>query len=230
MSYLVVLVRTHNPGNLGSAARAAKAFGAGLTLVDPRADRAHADALAFASGAEDVLAAAPIVRTLDDVEADLLVALTSLRGRRTRGLPPATTWAALRRSGRAALVIGPERSGLTADELRRCHARTSLPTRPEFPTLNLAQAATAALALLSVSRERPARVSGAKGPALDRLLTSFRDTLKEAGYPGSGHSPEVLHELTSLLLRARPTEREATLFLGALAALRRALKLRGESL
>ena len=95
MSYLVVLVRTHNPGNLGSAARAAKAFGAGLTLVDPRADRAHADALAFASGAEDVLAAAPIVRTLDDVEADLLVALTSLRDsladRRPRSTPPPAT-------------------------------------------------------------------------------------------------------------------------------------------
>ncbi|MBK9062584.1 MAG: hypothetical protein IPL89_05240 [Acidobacteria bacterium] len=34
MPVLAVLVRTHNPGNLGAAARAAKNFGAELLVVD----------------------------------------------------------------------------------------------------------------------------------------------------------------------------------------------------
>ncbi len=55
MPLRVVLVRTHNPGNLGAAARAAKNFGAEISLLGPRTDPAHPDAISFASGAEDLL-------------------------------------------------------------------------------------------------------------------------------------------------------------------------------
>ena len=55
MSLRVVLVRTHNPGNLGAVARAAKNFGAKIALLGPRTDPVHPDAIAFASGAEDLL-------------------------------------------------------------------------------------------------------------------------------------------------------------------------------
>ena len=55
MPLRVVLVRTHNPGNLGAAARAAKNFGAEISLLGPRTDPAHPDAISFASGAEDFL-------------------------------------------------------------------------------------------------------------------------------------------------------------------------------
>ncbi|MGA7993152.1 MAG: TrmH family RNA methyltransferase, partial [Thermoanaerobaculia bacterium] len=98
MPILAVLVRTHNPGNLGAAARAAKNFGAELLLVDPRADVLHPDAVAFASGAEDFLRRAKRLAALDEVVsmADEVVALSSLRGRATRGLPPAIAFAAVR--------------------------------------------------------------------------------------------------------------------------------------
>jgi len=65
MPVLAVLVRTHNPGNLGAAARAAKNFGAELLLVDPRAEVLHPDAVAFASGAEDLLRKVKTLATLD---------------------------------------------------------------------------------------------------------------------------------------------------------------------
>ena len=144
MGFVVVLVRTHSPGNLGSASRAAKCFGASFALLDPRADRSHPDALAFSSGAEDLLADAPILTEWEEIgsRADRVVALSSLRGRSARGLPPATSWSSLR-AERArctvALIFGPERGGLTREELERCDARLSLPTSAPFPTLNLAQ-------------------------------------------------------------------------------------------
>ena len=231
----VVLVRPHSPGNLGAAARAAKNFGAGLVLVDPRADRGHEDARAFASGAEDVLDAAEIAADASRLAetVDLVVALTSARGRVARGLPPRLRWSALRRrirSGAAvALVFGPERGGLTTDELRRAGARLSIPTEPAFPTLNLSQAVSAALALIA-----PARPTGTspspplEPPAPDRevalLLAAAWDALKIANYPGPGHSAAVLFELEALLRRAEPTEREVKLLRGALSALNKALR------
>lgn len=227
MPLLVVLVRTHSPGNLGSAARAARNFGADLALIDPRCDRAHPDALAFASGAERLLAGAEILPGLEVLpeRAQRLVALTSLRGRAARGLPPALTWPNLRREAlgrRVALVFGPERGGLQGAELGRCDGRISLPAAPEFPTLNLAQAVAAALALAQPARGAGRAATAAPAPAreLARLLDRWHALLGAAGYPARGHSP-VIAELDALLKRARPTSREVTILLGALGALGR---------
>jgi TrmH family RNA methyltransferase len=235
MPVLAVLVRTHNPGNLGAAARAAKNFGAELLLVDPRAPLDHPDAVAFASGAEEILRKVKTLSNWDVVvsSADLVVAMTSLRGRATRGLPPAAAFAAVRRALRArrrvALVFGPERGGLTTEELRQCDARLTIPTAPDLPTLNVAQAVVASLVLLypfeESSRRRRATPTPEEKPApardVRRLLSSLKETLSSAGYPGRGHSKEVIAEIESFVRRGRPTQREVTLLLGALAALRR---------
>ncbi len=237
MPVLAVLVRTHNPGNIGAAARAAKNFGAELLLVDPRADVLHPDAVAFASGAEDFLRRAKSLRTLEDLgaRADEVVALTSLRGRATRGLPPAAAFAAVRRALRArrrvALVFGPERGGLTTEELRTCDARLTIPTASELPTLNVAQAVAITLANLfpfeesSRRRRDPAQPEERPAPTKEvrRLLSSLEEVLSLSGYPGRGHSREVLSEIESFVKRGKPTAREVTLLLGALAAVRRRL-------
>lgn len=237
MPVLAVLVRTHNPGNLGAAARAAKNFGAELLVVDPRAEVLHPDAVAFASGAEDSLRRVKTLGAVEDLgaRADFVVALSSLRGRVSRGLPPPTTFkeisSSLRRGRRVALVFGPERGGLTTEELRMCDARLTIPTAPDLPTLNVAQAVVATLALLypfeASSRRSRALASPEESPAptkdVRRLLSSLKETLSSAGYPGRGHSREVLSEIESFVKRGKPTKREVTLLLGALAALRRGL-------
>ncbi|MEO6323317.1 MAG: RNA methyltransferase [Thermoanaerobaculia bacterium] len=231
MSLLVVLVRTHSPGNLGSAARAAKNFGASLALVDPRCDRRHPDALAFASGAEELLEIAEDL-TFTELEqrVEHVIALSSLRGRGVPGLPPVTTFASLRRRlkrERVALVFGPERGGLTKEEMRLCGERLSIATSPEFPTMNLAQSVAATLALAGADRTSPLSTSpAAHAPAREvtRLLEAFRGTLAAAGFPGKGRSYEVVAEMEALLRRGKPTPREITLLLGALAAVNRAIK------
>lgn len=240
MPVVVVLVRTFNPGNLGAAARAAKNFGAEIALLGPRTDPAHPDAISFASGAEDLLRRVESLGSFDDLaaRADDVVALTSLRGRVSRGLPPPTTFkeisSSLRARRRVALVFGPERGGLTTEELQRCDARLTIPTASELPTLNVAQAVIAALALLypfeeSSRRKRAAPVPGEEpAPTKDvrRLLSSLKETLSSASYPGRGHSREVLSEIESFVKRGKPTRREVTLLLGGLAALRRGLGVR----
>jgi len=222
----VLLVRTHSPGNLGSAARACKAFGAGLLLLDPRAEAAHEDARAFASGAVDLLDAAPRVASLEEASAgaSALLALTSLRGRATRGLPPAWGWAAARRAargGRLVLAVGPERSGLTTGELRCASGLLALPTKPEFAVLNLAQAAAAALALLAASPVRgEAQAPRAGVDETARLRAELLGALLAAGFLGR-EDDAVLAELLAPLLRGRLTGREAELWTGALRKLGR---------
>jgi TrmH family RNA methyltransferase len=240
MPLLVVLVRTHSPGNLGATARAAKNFGAELALIEPRVDVLHPDAVAYASGAEDLLRGIKTHANWDALRADVsrVVALSSLRGRITRGLPPATTFAAMRRElrlgRRVALVFGPERGGLTTEEMRECDARIRIPASPEFPSLNLAQAVAISLALSlspSVSlpfeapRQRrgtvPSGTSNATSRELSLLRDSLRASLAAAGYAGRGRNAQVVAELESSLLRSGLTAREVTLWLGAFAALSR---------
>jgi TrmH family RNA methyltransferase len=236
MTLRVVLVRTHNPGNLGAAARAAKNFGAEIVLLGPRTPLDHPDAVAFASGAEDLLRKVKTFASWDDFisRADDVIALSSLRGRVSRGLPPVVAFAEIRRSlrsgRRVALVFGPERGGLTTEELRLCDARLRIETRPDFPTLNLAQSVAISLSKL-FPFEAPRRSRGTPNPEeppaiareIRRLLVTFKETLSSAGYPGRGHSSEVVSEIESFIKRGRPTAREVTLLLGALAALRRGL-------
>ena len=235
MPVLAVLVRTFNPGNLGAAARAAKNFGAELALVAPRVDALHPDAVAYASGAEELLRRVRSFAAWETLRADVsrTVALSSLRGRVTRGLPPATTFAEVRRvlrtGRRVALVFGPERGGLTTEELQACDARLRIPTSPGFPSLNLAQAVAIALASCSLPFEAPRRKPAAADPheapasskELARLKESLRESLSAAGYAGRGRNAQVVAELEASLLRARLTRRETTLWLGALAALGR---------
>ena len=85
MALRIVLVRTHNPGNIGAAARAAKNFGAKISLLGPRTDPLHPDAISFASGAEDLLRKVDILPAWGDLldRTGTLVAMTSLRGRAT---------------------------------------------------------------------------------------------------------------------------------------------------
>jgi tRNA C32,U32 (ribose-2'-O)-methylase TrmJ len=223
----VLLLRTHSPGNLGSSARACKAFGARLLLLDPRTDAAHEDARAFASGAEDLLDAAPRLAGWEEAEkgAAAVLALTSLRGRSSRGLPPAWTWAAARRAMREArlvLAFGPERSGLTTEETRRAAGRLTLPTSPGFPVLNLAQSVAAALALLAAGGRLPGTGRAESVPAgattLRRLREELSAALSAAGFLGRGDDA-VLLELLAPLLRARLTTREAELWTGCIRKL-----------
>jgi tRNA/rRNA methyltransferase len=240
MPLLAVLVRTHSPGNLGAAARAAKNFGATLALIEPRVDVLHPDALAYSSGAEELLRG---IKTLPDWHAlregvSRTVALSSLRGRATRGLPPATTFAAVRRDlrpgRRVALVFGPERGGLSTEELQECDARIRIPTSPDFPSLNLAQAVAISLALslspsISLPFEAPRRRRGSGGEDdetassrdLARLRRTLRSSLSAAGFAGRGRNAHVVAELESSLIRSGLTSREVTLWLGAFAALSR---------
>src|SRR5262249_43799510 len=134
--------------NIGAAARAM--LNAGLTelrLVRPRDGWPNEKAIATAVGAEPVLARAGIYENTPEAVADLSrVYATTARHRELIKLVVTARQAALelrdaaRRGERTGLIFGPERAGLTNDDLTLADTLVSVPLNPGFSSLNLAQA------------------------------------------------------------------------------------------
>lgn len=141
-----VLVGTTHTGNLGAAARAMKTMGlTHLELVKPRLPP-DAEALARASGADDLLERAGVHEDLSGALAGCRLVIGA--SARLRSLPwpllepPAAARLLLAEAtaGDVALVFGRESSGLANEELACCHYLVHIPTDPEFSSLNLAAA------------------------------------------------------------------------------------------
>lgn len=143
-----VLVETSHPGNIGSVARAMKTMGfSELYLVNPRFADAltNDDAIAFASGAQDILKAAKIVGSIDEaVDGCHYVAAVSARLREFS--PPILSPRQLAAHfsqlsiDDVALVFGNERFGLPNEIVVNCNALINIPANPDYSSLNLAQA------------------------------------------------------------------------------------------
>lgn len=232
MNVRIILVGTTHPGNIGATARAMKNMGVtDLALVRPRYFP-HEDATARASGAEDLLEAASVFDTLDDALADCsYVAGTSARSR-TIGwpsLPPrqcAERLVAEAAHGRPAIVFGPEKSGLTNDDLDRCHTLLTIPTDPGFSSMNLAMAVQVATYELRVaSLEAPQAESGhdehirlATGEELAHFYRHLEDVLMARGFLDPDNPRHLMRRLRRLFARAMPDHNEINILRGILAA------------
>jgi tRNA/rRNA methyltransferase len=144
-----ILVETSRPGNIGAVARAMKTMGfSQLVLVNPRFPDAlqHEEAVAFASGAGDVLANARIVGSMDEaLEGCNFAAAVSARLREFSPpvLAPRALAAQLYQQSdlQAALIFGNERFGLPNEIVERCNVLINIPANPDYSSLNLSQAA-----------------------------------------------------------------------------------------
>ncbi|MEI6025444.1 MAG: RNA methyltransferase [Betaproteobacteria bacterium] len=142
-----ILLNTSHGGNVGAAARAIKVMGFGeLVLVQPRfADvLVREDTIAFASGAADVLAATRVVGSLAEALEGVTHACATAMTPRDFGAPAQAPRDALpalaRQPHRMAFVFGSERHGMANEDVWRCHSVLSIPTHPDYGSLNLAQA------------------------------------------------------------------------------------------
>jgi tRNA/rRNA methyltransferase len=143
-----VLVETSRAGNIGAAARALKTMGFGeLVLVNPRFADALQDpeAVAFASGAQDVLSGARIVGSIAEALAGCQFA-AAVSARLREFSPP--IWTPRTFAGHvgatagldAALIFGNERFGLPNEIVAQCNVLINIPANPDYSSLNLAQA------------------------------------------------------------------------------------------
>ncbi|QIM66399.1 tRNA (cytosine(32)/uridine(32)-2'-O)-methyltransferase TrmJ [Mannheimia granulomatis] len=225
----IILVETSLPANIGSAARAMKTMGlAQLRLVAPK-HPIDEQAYALAAGAKDVLDNAQIFSSFDEAIADCqLVIGTSARLRHLQSTliePRECGELVLHRAtrGKAAIVFGRERVGLTNEELLKCHYHLNFPTNPDYGSLNLAMAVQLAsyeirMAYLQNSQEKRPLAEQKEYPTAQALEHFFDHTERVYKELGFIRNEAVMLKLRRLYQRAELESNELNLLRGMLTA------------
>jgi TrmH family RNA methyltransferase len=218
----VVLVSPRNPLNIGAVARAMANFGfTDLTVVAPFAE--HWREARSAVGAPLLLQNAKEFATLAEAVADctLVLGTGTLTYRKPEqkvvSLPALAPFIECK-GARIALVFGPEKHGLTREDLSWCHILVEIPTDPQQPSMNLGQAVAVCLYELSTRAFSPQSEAAVQTSVsmqnsvakptpsdhLDRVAGVIEETMLASGYsPASMHAANR-HDLRLLLRRLAP--------------------------
>ncbi len=248
-----VLINASHAGNVGASARALKVMGFDdLVLVAPRWPNVlrREETIQRASGALDVLAGARIVATLDDALDGMTHLLATAMTPRDFGPPTLSPRACFARllEGRplgqdaqpapvaaraaapdgVAFLFGSERFGMRNEDVYRCHAALSIPTNPQFGSLNLAAAVQViayewrqALGSYPVtSALAPARTADAR--ELAGLLEHWQQALVALDYLDPQAPRKLMARLNQLFNRAQVTQEEVHILRGIAKAMLRA--------
>jgi tRNA (cytidine32/uridine32-2'-O)-methyltransferase len=225
----IVMVGTSHPGNIGAAARAMKNMGlARLVLVDP-ARFPSEEALARASGADDLLAHARVVPELGDAVADCRVVIGASARLRSVSWPilsprdAAALAVAERAFGEIAVVFGRESSGLSNRELDLCTHLVHIPTDPDFSSLNVAMAVQVVsyelrLADRGAVAEPPPVGPVASNAQMEGLFAHLEQALDDIGFIDERRSQKLMRRLRRLFHRATPSPEEVNILRGILSA------------
>jgi tRNA/rRNA methyltransferase len=233
----VILVAPQLGENIGTAARAMANFGlSDLRLVNPREGWPNRKAHAAASGADGVIEKIRTFSSVGESVADLgFVYATTARAREVAKpvVGPREAAARLHRLAAAGtpagIMFGPERAGLTNEDLSYADEILTFPVDPHFPSLNLAQAVLLVAyewRLAGFAEERQAlpladmRPVPAPRVELIRLFEHLESALDQAGF---FRPPEkrrhMVEALRSMLHRAGLSEQEVRTLRGVVAAL-----------
>ncbi|WP_434110757.1 RNA methyltransferase [Methylocaldum sp. GT1TLB] len=224
----IVLVGTTHPGNIGAAARAMKNMGLrDLALVAPKVFPSG-EATARASGADDILSEARVCRDLQEAIDDCALVVGASARLRTISWPQLDPRECAKQvtagNTKTAILFGREHSGLTNEELERCHYLLHIPCDPDFSSLNVAAAVQIVAYELFLSTQKQAHTDN-NGPALATAaeMESFYGHLERTLYdlrflherkPG----PSVMRRLRRIFNRAMLEKKEIHLLRGILTA------------
>jgi TrmH family RNA methyltransferase len=228
----VVLVSPRNPLNMGAAARAMANFGLSrLSVVAPHAP--HWREAKSAVGAPSILKNATVANSVADaVRGCTLIAGTGTSTYRKPEqhvvqlphLGPLVR-EELERGGRLALVFGPEKHGLTKEDLSYCQVLVEIPTNAQQPSMNLGQAVAVCLYELAVHTEPSAGLAVtwkkssmpppiAQSGSLELLAGVVEQVMEAARYSPITMREANRHDLRLLLRRLAPSEKDVRRILG----------------
>ena len=223
----VVLVHPKGSGNIGSVARAMKNTGLRELALVGGGRTESLSARSMAVHARDILDGARRFETLREAVADcgLVVGTTCRKGlyRDHVELPREAARdlvAAVRAEDAppAALIFGPEDHGLSNADLKHCQRLVTIPSHPEQPSLNLAQAVMVCLyeiylaAVLGPPRED--RIKRAPAEAVEALFDRMKETLLKVGFLDPQNPEHILLALRRVLGRAGLEERDVKILSG----------------
>jgi tRNA/rRNA methyltransferase len=231
----IILVEPQLGENIGFAARAMLNCGlVDLRLVRPRDGWPNAKAEAAASGADQVIKAARLFASVEEASADLhALFATSARPREMVKpvLTPRHAAGELRarsaKGERCGILFGPERMGLTNDQLTLADAHIYVPLNPAFASLNLGQAVLiVGYEWWQAGSDHPARrvptgrSARARRAELVALFAHLEEALDGCGFLRNREKrPSVVRNLRNMLERAELTSQEVRTWRGVIATL-----------
>jgi tRNA (cytidine32/uridine32-2'-O)-methyltransferase len=236
----IILIGTSHPGNIGSAARAMKTMGlTNLVLVDPECE-VDGKSVALSAGATDVLKNHRVCQSLDEATADCgLVIGASAR-------PRTLDWPMLdpREMGEKAviegqkypiaLVFGRENSGLTNNELQKCHFHVFIPANPDYSSLNLAMAVQTLsyeirMAFLSSTAYPEQEEEYPLSEEIEGMFNHLQQTLTDTRFIVPAHPGLVMNKLRRFFNRARPEVKELRMWRGIFSSIQKSVIASSES-
>ncbi len=223
----IVLVETSHPGNIGAVARAMKNMCIEqLALVNPK-HFPSAEAIARASGADDVLQQARVCQSLDDAIADCHLVVGASARLRTVQWPQLNPRECAERvtevaaSAPVACVFGRENSGLSNTELERCQYLVNIPSNSDYSSLNLAMAVQVICYELMMAghvAEAAADQVPVSAGEMQGLFEHLEQTLGDIGFADPRKSNKLMRRLKRLFYRAQPDADELKILRGILSA------------
>jgi len=229
---IIILVDPQMGENIGATARAMFNFGLDeLRIVRPRDGWPSEPATANAAGALERMPPVLVFDTLQAALADIHFVLATTA--RTRDMvkpvftPQAATMELKSSAGKSAIVFGGERAGLTNDDVALCHGIITIPTNPDFSSLNLGQSVLlmAWEYLRAHDQTPPQKLETGDSFPVEQLKTEEffvrleQELDKGLFFKASDMRPTIMRNIRNMFLRGRPTDQEVRTLHGIVSAL-----------
>jgi len=230
----IVLVRTSHPGNIGATARAMKTMGLSRLMLVAPTNYPDPVADARATGALDVLQSATVCETLEMALAGTVHAVALSARRRELSHPvrnareSASELLKLAQEGEVALVFGAEISGLSNAEAGLCHELVTIPTNPDFSSLNLGAAVQVMAYELRIAMLGGVPQAELQSPEAVRELAQFEDienfyrhleqTMIETGFLDPANPKRLMPRIRRMFARAVLEKEEVNILRGLLTS------------
>ena len=221
----ILLLEPQSPANIGSVARVMKNMGlTKLYLINPQTE-ITAESFQLACGADDILGAARRTETLQEAlqPFNLCVGTTS---RSLDTFPQVFTphqlaiqIADFSDKSQVALLFGRERTGLTNEQMQYCQWLVTIPSNPDFESMNLSHA-VAILAYELYSRQPlPSlgrKIESAQINQLESFCRTLQKNLTEIGFLKAPKPERLMITIRNILSRALLEERDVQILRGIL--------------
>lgn len=232
---VIVLVNPQMGENIGAAARAMLNCGlCHLRIVAPRDGWPNERANATSSGALELMPPVQVFETTAEAIADCHTIYATTARARDLVKPVLTARFAAKdireRIGnkqKIAILFGPERAGLTSEDVALTHNLITIPLNPGFSSLNLGQSVLLVVYEWSQSvfkAEDSQLPTGKSHPATAEIFSEFfdrldRELLSARFYRVDEMKDIISRNIRSLFQRAQPTDQEISTLHGILSAL-----------
>ena len=216
-----VLVEPRSPGNIGATARALKTTGfKNLILVDPKIERDFPETYWMAHQSKDIIENAITVSSFDEAIKDKNLVIGTTQRKRHFKFPlysPVEISNKLYEcalSHPCAIVFGREYTGLTNEELIKCHIHSTIVTATYKPSLNLAQAVMLyAYTFFSIqnAKDKYYKYDLASQEELKNFYQHLRGAIKKVGFVPRDNMDNFITRFKRIIGRSMAEKRDIRL-------------------